>query len=101
VGALFIIGWNIVWTSLIMCFIKYVCRVPLRMSEEQLLAGDNSIHGESAYVLGPYVTHEQLTSSYSRRDNPAPGELGLGGVTIGHDPQVAEKSSGSDEIKQD
>ena len=45
VGALFIIGWNLVWTSLIMLFIKYVCRVPLRMSEEQLLIGDDAIHG--------------------------------------------------------
>jgi ammonia channel protein AmtB len=44
VGALFIIGWNIVWTSLILLFIKHVLRVPLRMTEEQLLAGDNAIH---------------------------------------------------------
>ncbi|KAF9073455.1 ammonium transporter mep1B [Rhodocollybia butyracea] len=51
VGALFIVGWNIVWTSLIMMFIKYVLHVPLRMSEEQLLTGDGMIHGEAAYVL--------------------------------------------------
>ena len=43
VGALFIIGWNLVWTSLIMIFIKYVCRIPLRMSEEMLLLGDGSM----------------------------------------------------------
>ncbi|KAK4552877.1 hypothetical protein LTR86_010009 [Recurvomyces mirabilis] len=49
VGALFIIGWNLVWTSLIMCFIKYVCRIPLRMTEEELLIGDDAIHGEEAY----------------------------------------------------
>lgn len=52
VGAVFIMGWNIVWTSLIMCFIKYVLRIPLRMTEEQLLGGDGVIHGEAAYVLG-------------------------------------------------
>lgn len=34
VGALFIIGWNLFWTSAIMLFIKYVLRIPLRMSEE-------------------------------------------------------------------
>lgn len=51
VGALFIIGWNIVWTSLIMMFIKYVCRVPLRMSDEDLLLGDDAVHGEAAYSL--------------------------------------------------
>jgi len=52
VGALFIIGWNIVWTSLILLFIKFVLRVPLRMSEEDLLVGDDAIHGEEAYVFG-------------------------------------------------
>lgn len=51
VGALFIIGWNLVWTSLIMCFIKYVLRIPLRMSEEELLIGDDAIHGEDAYCF--------------------------------------------------
>ena len=51
-GALFIIGWNVVWTSLILLFIKYVCRVPLRMSEEALLIGDYYCHGEEAYVFG-------------------------------------------------
>jgi len=52
VGALFIIGWNIVWTSLIMLFIKHVLRIPLRMSEEQLQIGDEGVHGEAAYVFG-------------------------------------------------
>src|ERR1700760_2027312 len=54
----FIVGWNIVVTSLICCFIKYVCRVPLRMSEEELLAGDDAVHGEAAYSFNddPEVT---------------------------------------------
>ena len=52
VGALFIIGWNLFWTSAIMLFIKYVLRIPLRMSEEDLLIGDDAIHGESAYTFG-------------------------------------------------
>ena len=47
VGALFIIGWNIVWTSLILLFIKYALRIPLRMSDEMLLIGDDAIHGVS------------------------------------------------------
>ena len=51
VGALFIIGWNVVWTSLIMMFIKYVCRVPLQMTPEQLEIGDWAIHGEESYTL--------------------------------------------------
>jgi len=105
VGALFIIGWNIIWTSLIMCFIKYVCRIPLRMSEEQLLAGDNMIHGEAAYVLGPCEAHEHLLAGqYIKRSETGPGELGLGGVTIGQDPHAhhgIEKNSENNNVKHD
>jgi len=49
VGALFIIGWNVVWTSLICLFIKHVLRIPLRMTDEDCLIGDDAIHGEVAY----------------------------------------------------
>lgn len=59
-GACFIIGWNLVWTSLILLFIKYVLRIPLRMSEEQLLMGDDAVHGEDAYVLGPCEAHNGI-----------------------------------------
>lgn len=51
VGALYIIGWNLVWTSLIMLFIKYVCRIPLRYDDEKLLIGDDALHGEEAYCF--------------------------------------------------
>ena len=56
VGALFVIGWNLVWTSLIMIFIKHVCRIPLRMTEEELLIGDEAIHGEEAYCFADDVS---------------------------------------------
>ncbi|KAJ4964926.1 hypothetical protein NE237_016775 [Protea cynaroides] len=49
VGALFIIGWNVVATSIICLVIKLV--IPLRMSEDQLLIGDDAVHGEEAYAL--------------------------------------------------
>jgi Amt family ammonium transporter len=52
VGALFIIGWDGVWTAIILLFIKHVLRVPLRMSDEDLQIGDDAIHGEDAYVFG-------------------------------------------------
>lgn len=55
VGGLFIIGWNLVWTSLILLFIKHICRVPLRMTEEELLIGDDAIHGEEAYCFNEDV----------------------------------------------
>jgi ammonium transporter, Amt family len=110
-GALFIIGWNIVWTSLILCFIKYVLRVPLRMSEAELLAGDDAIHGEAAYVLGPCEAHEHLLAGhYIKRSETGPGELGMGGTIIGHEPahaiqrsELPEKSNngGSSEVKHD
>jgi ammonium transporter, Amt family len=67
VGALFIFGWNIVWTSLIMMFIKYVCRIPLRMSEEEMLIGDDAIHGEEAYCFTDDVTGLVPTPSVEAR----------------------------------
>lgn len=48
-GALFVIGWNIVVTSIICLVIGLV--VPLRMSESKLLVGDDAAHGEEAYAL--------------------------------------------------
>jgi len=52
VGALFIIALNIFMTTVVLLFIKHVCRIPLRMSEEQLLVGDDAVHGEDAYAFG-------------------------------------------------
>ncbi|XP_056168679.1 ammonium transporter 3 member 1-like [Syzygium oleosum] len=49
VGGAFIIGWNAVVTSVVCVAISWV--VPLRMPEEQLLIGDDAVHGEEAYAL--------------------------------------------------
>ncbi|KAH9309496.1 hypothetical protein KI387_037407, partial [Taxus chinensis] len=49
VGAGFIIGWNIVATTIILLVIKLV--IPLRMPDEELLIGDDAVHGEEAYAL--------------------------------------------------
>ncbi|MCO5604548.1 hypothetical protein L7F22_058715 [Adiantum nelumboides] len=49
VGSLFVIGWNIVVTSIICVVVKLF--VPLRMPDEQLLIGDDAVHGEDAYAL--------------------------------------------------
>lgn len=48
-GALFIIVWNAVVTSLICIFISRI--VDLRMKEEDLDIGDDAVHGEEAYAL--------------------------------------------------
>lgn len=49
VGASFIIGWNIVATTIIILFIKLF--IPLRMPDEEILIGDDAVHGEEAYAL--------------------------------------------------
>lgn len=118
VGALFIIGWNLVWTSLIMMFIKYVLRVPLRMSEEELLLGDAGIHGEEAYCfhddavgLVPTMTQEDRAAGMLRdidaREhhtvlNGEDPELAISGLTKGADhPKTAASRLGATEIKQE
>lgn len=83
VGVLFIMGLNVIMTSLIMAFIKYVCRIPLRMTEEQLLIGDDAIHGEDAYCFDDYVEGRQGLEGgqYEKRD-VVDGETGNGGTHI-------------------
>jgi len=49
IGVLFIIGLNIVVTSIILLLIKLV--IPLKMSTEVLEIGDDAIHGEEAYAF--------------------------------------------------
>ncbi|KAK4804389.1 hypothetical protein SAY86_004206 [Trapa natans] len=49
VAAMFVISWNIVSTSAICLAINLV--VPLRMPDEQLMIGDDAVHGEEAYAL--------------------------------------------------
>lgn len=84
-GACFIIGWNLVWTSLILLFIKYVLRIPLRMSDEMCMIGDDAFHGEAAYVFGPCEMHMSLIHGDTV---PSPsnegGELGIGGSGNSH-----------------
>lgn len=49
VGASFVIGWNVVVTSIICVAIRLV--IPLRMSDAELMIGDDAVHGEEAYAL--------------------------------------------------
>ncbi|KAK4748201.1 hypothetical protein SAY87_014787 [Trapa incisa] len=49
VAGLFVIAWNIFATSAICLFIRLF--VPLRMPDEQLMIGDDAVHGEEAYAL--------------------------------------------------
>jgi len=92
VGALFIIGWNIVWTSLIMAFIKYVLRVKLRMTEEAMLIGDYAIHGEEPYIFSEgHRTHSSAERGANAGDH----------VIMGTEPNNRAASTETDEIKKD
>ncbi len=77
-GALFIIGWNAVWTSLILLFIKYVLRIPLRMTDQELLIGDDAIHGERAYTLGAFGDHAASTLHGQEPESDRQGDIEAG-----------------------
>lgn len=49
VGVAFVVGVNIVTTSLICIVVKLI--VPLRMTEEDMEIGDQAAHGEDAYAI--------------------------------------------------
>ncbi|KAL2535705.1 Ammonium transporter 2 [Forsythia ovata] len=68
-GIVFIVGVNVVVTSLICLLIRLV--VPLRMSEEELIGGDEAVHGEEAYALwgdGEKFEKSVLNSVYGVED---------------------------------
>ena len=50
-GAAFIIAYNVVATFIILKVISIF--VPLRMDEASLKVGDDAVHGETAYAIGP------------------------------------------------
>jgi len=103
-GALFIIGWNIFWTSAICAFIKYVLRIPLRMSDEMLMIGDDAIHGEEAYAFYGEGERNLLYSDLSRTPGSRDVESGMGTMPVfqGKEPPrngdgIAGMSSSSNE----
>ncbi|XP_052137752.1 ammonium transporter 3 member 1-like [Oryza glaberrima] len=48
-AALFVAAWNVAATSIILVVVRAF--VPLRMTEDELLAGDIAVHGEQAYYF--------------------------------------------------
>jgi len=50
-AALTIIVWDGAVTAVIWMFIKYVLRMKLRLSDEELEVGDVAVHGEEAYPI--------------------------------------------------
>ncbi|KAF8397246.1 hypothetical protein HHK36_016156 [Tetracentron sinense] len=59
VGASFIIGWNVIATSVILLVIRVF--LPLRMSDEELVIGDDAAHGEEAYALAGQGERDRST----------------------------------------
>jgi ammonium transporter, Amt family len=100
VGALFVIGWNLVWTSLIMCFIKYVLRVPLRMSDDACRQGDMAIHREEPYTFA-YYNRKLLHAQQGRHilsGEDVEATSGLGGANNG---ETAAAKNETTEVKLD
>jgi len=63
-------------TSLILVFIKYALRIPLRMSNEELLVGDDAVHGEDAYAFGDQ-RRSLLYGDTLRLPNNGDNEMGV------------------------
>ncbi|KAI5584578.1 hypothetical protein POPTR_006G102800v4 [Populus trichocarpa] len=85
VAALFVIGWNVVSTTIILLFIRLF--IPLRMPEEQLAIGDDAVHGEEAYALwgdGEKYdpTRHGRNTLYGEETAQSPYVNGARGVTI-------------------
>jgi Amt family ammonium transporter len=55
-AALTIIVWDAIVTAVILYFIKYVLRMRLRMTDEELEIGDVAVHGEEAYPADAYIS---------------------------------------------
>ena len=92
VAALFVAGWNVVVTTLILVAIKLF--IPLRMPDEELVIGDDAVHGEEAYALwgdgerydptkhDPAKQGRHVSSSYSGEISQSPYGNGARGVTV-------------------
>ncbi|XP_047309164.1 ammonium transporter 2-like [Impatiens glandulifera] len=84
VAALFVIVWNIVVTTIILLSIKLF--IPLRIPEDQLMIGDDAVHGEEAYALWGdgerFVPANHGLGGFHGGDVSPNGFNGARGVTI-------------------
>jgi ammonium transporter, Amt family len=72
-AALTIIIWDAAVTFVIWMFIKYVLRIKLRFSDEELLIGDIAIHGEEVYPAEEILT-SKLSVSAAAEASPSTEE---------------------------
>ncbi|CAL5420369.1 unnamed protein product [Camellia sinensis] len=86
VAACFVIAWNVVSTTAILLTIRIF--VPLRMPDDQLMIGDDAVHGEEAYALWgdgekyDPTKHGWHMSSYTEQTAPSGFVHGARGVTM-------------------
>ncbi|KAF2306433.1 hypothetical protein GH714_018033 [Hevea brasiliensis] len=79
-AASFVIAWNIASTTIILLAIRLF--IPLRMPEEQLVIGDDAVHGEEAYALWGDGEKYDPTNHHGQDIAPSPYGIGARGVTI-------------------
>jgi len=72
-AALTIIIWDALVTFVLLMLIKYVFRVKLRLTDEQLEIGDVAIHGEEAYPSDELVSVH--SSAIADEASPVPAAL--------------------------
>lgn len=81
VGGGFIIGWNIVVTSIICVVIRFI--IPLRMPENELEIGDDAVHGEEAYALwGDGEKYDPTKHGFSSDDQTQHGKASSGATQV-------------------
>ena len=96
-------------------FIKYVCRVPLRMTDETCEVGDYAIHGEEPYTFD-YYNRKYIRIAGFAHEGPTDAEKAISGlrnsyevernydpngndiVITGQDPEAIGRNSNSQEI---
>ena len=70
-----------------MCFIQYVCRVPLRMTDEMCEIGDYAIHGEEPYTFEYYNRNQRRAVAGFEHQGPTDAEKALREVRRSHERQ--------------
>ena len=80
-----------------MIFIKYVCRVPLRMTDEMCEIGDYAIHGEEPYTFEYYNRNYRRIAGFEHQ-GPTDAEKALREVRKSHDVDGEHRLGGDDAI---
>ena len=80
-----------------MAFIKYVCRVPLRMTDEMCEIGDYAIHGEEPYTFEYYNRNYRRIAGFEHQ-GPTDAEKALREVRKSHDMEQQHRYGGDNTV---